>query len=71
MIFHAVNILNLCEVGKDGKVPFQQLRVRRMHADMVKFGERVLYQPLDYKNLGSAQPRWFDGVLRRYAHAHR
>ena len=34
-----------------------------MHTDMVEFGERVLYQPLDYKNIGSAQPRWSDGVF--------
>ena len=63
MIIHAGSIINLCEVGKDGKVPFQRLRGRRMHTDMVEFGERVLYQPLDYKNLGSAQPRWSDGVF--------
>ena len=63
MIIHAANILNLCEVGRDGKVPFQRLRGRRMHADLVEFGERVLYQPLDHKSLGSAQNRWADGVF--------
>ena len=62
LIIHAANILNLCEVGKDGKVPFQRLRGRRMHAELVEFGERVLYQPLNHKSLGSAQPRWAEGV---------
>ena len=46
MVIHAGNILNLCEVGRDGKVPFQRLRGRKMHSEMVEFGERVLYQPL-------------------------
>jgi hypothetical protein len=62
MTFHAANRLNLCEVGKDGKVPFQRLRGRRMHAELVESGERVHYQPLNYKSLGSAQPRWVEGV---------
>ena len=36
---HAGNIINLCEVGKDGKVPFQRLRGRKMHPELVEFGE--------------------------------
>ena len=63
LVVHAGNILNLHEVGKDGKVPFQRLRGRRMHPELVEFGERVLYQPLTYKALGSAQPRWAEGVF--------
>ena len=57
LVIHAANILNLCEVGKDVKVPFQRLRGRRMHADLAEFGERVLHQPLDHKSLRSAQNR--------------
>ena len=34
-----------------------------MQSEMVEFGERVLYQPLSYKALGSAQPRWCDEVF--------
>ena len=34
-----------------------------MHPEMVEFGERVLFQPLDHKNLGSAQLRWQEGVF--------
>lgn len=62
MVIHAGDILNLFEVGKDGKVPFQRLRGRKKHSELVEFGERVLYQPLTYKTLGSAQPRWYEGV---------
>lgn len=34
-----------------------------MHVDMVESGERIMYQPLDYKDLGSAQPRWPEGAF--------
>ena len=63
MVIHAGNILNLFEVGRDGKVPFHRLRGRKMHSEMVEAGERVLYQPLTYKALRSAQPRWCEGVF--------
>lgn len=63
MVTHARNIINLCEVGKDGEVPSQRLRGRKMHPEMGEFGETVLFQPLDHKNLGSAQLRWQEGVF--------
>ena len=63
VITHAGNIINLCEVGKDGKVPFQRLRGRKMHPELVELGERILVQPLDHKSLGSAQLRWQEGVF--------
>ena len=34
-----------------------------MHAEMIEFGERIWYQPLRHKSLGSAQPRWREGVF--------
>ena len=63
MVINASNILHLFEVGRDGKVQFQRLRGRKMHSEMVEFGQRVFYQPLTYKALGSAQPRWNEVVF--------
>ena len=63
MVIHAANLISLYEIGKDGKVPFQRLRGRKMHPDMVEFGECVHFQPLDYKSMGSAEIRWKDGVF--------
>ena len=34
-----------------------------MHPELIEFGQRVMFQPLDHKNLGSAQPRWSEGVF--------
>ena len=70
MVVHAGNILNQHEVGKDGKVSFQRFRGRRMHAEMVELGERILYQPLAYKSVGSALPRWLGVVFVGDLHAH-
>ena len=33
-----------------------------MHPDLIEYGERIRFQPLDHKQLGSAQPRWEEGV---------
>ena len=38
MCIHAANIINMCEIGKDGRVPYQRLRGRKMHTDLVEFG---------------------------------
>ena len=62
-VMHAANIISLCKVGKDGKVAFQRLRARKMHPDMVESGERVHFQTLDYKKMGSAEILWKDGVV--------
>ena len=34
-----------------------------MHPELIEFGERVLFQPLDHKSLGSAQLQWQKGVF--------
>ena len=70
MVTHAGNIINLCEVGKDGKVPFLSLRGRKMHPELVEFGKIILFQPLDHKTLGSAQLRWQEGVVCGHQDAH-
>ena len=63
LVIHAGNLITLYETGRDGRVPFQRLRGRKMHPDLLEFGERVMFQPLDYKQLGSAQPKWEEGVF--------
>ena len=62
MIIHAANLINLYEVGSDGRVPYQRLRGRKLQTDMLEFGECVHFQPLDHAKLGKAELRWTDGV---------
>ena len=63
MTIHAANILNIFEVGRDGRVPYQRLRGRRMQPELVEFGETIYFQPLKHLELGKAEPRWGTGVF--------
>ena len=47
LIEYASVILNLFEVGPDGKVPYQRLRGRKLKNRLSEFGEQVLFMPLD------------------------
>ena len=60
---HAANLINLYEVGRDCKTPYQRLRVRKLRADLIEFGECVHYLPLNHLEPGNAEPRWTDGVF--------
>ena len=62
MITHAANLINLYEIGPDGRVPYQRLRGCKLRTDMLEFGECVHFQPLDHAKLGKAELRWMDGV---------
>ena len=35
LVIHAANVINLFEIGKDGKVPYQRLRGRKLHPDLI------------------------------------
>ena len=61
LVMHAANLINLYEVGKDGRVPYQRLRGRKLHPEMIEFGECVHYLPLNKLEIGKAKPR--DGKM--------
>ena len=63
LVIHAANLMNLCEIGRDGRVPYQRLRGRKLHPELVEFGECVFYQPLKHLDLGKAEARWHSGVF--------
>ena len=55
--------INLFEMGRDGKVPYQRLRGRKLHPDLIEFGECIHYLPLNHLELGKAEARWKDGTM--------
>ena len=63
LVMHAANILNVFDLGRDGRTSFQRLRRRKMHPDLVEFGETMYYQPLKHHELGKAEARWDTGVF--------
>ena len=63
LIIHAGNIITLCEVGKDGRVPYQRLRGRKMQPELAEYGESIMCLPLKHLELGKAEARWIPGVF--------
>ena len=63
LVSHAANIITLCEVGTDGRVPYQRLRGRKMQPEPVEYGESVMCLPLTNFDLGNAEARWIPGVF--------
>lgn len=63
LVIHTANVINLFEVGRDGKVPYQRLRGRKLHPDLIEFGECIHYLPLNHLELGKTEARWRDGIF--------
>ena len=63
MVSHAANIITMCEIGKDGRVPYQRLRGRKMQPDLVEYAESIMCLPLKHLEIGKAEPRWVPGVF--------
>ena len=63
MVSHAANIITMCEIGKDGRVPYQRLRGRKMQPDLVEYAEGIMCLPLKHLEMGKAEPRWIPGVF--------
>ena len=53
----------MCEIGKDGRVPYQRLRGRKLHPELIEFGKCVYCLPLNHLEIGKAEARWKDGVF--------
>ena len=65
MVEHAADLLNIYQMGEDGKTAYQRLRGKRWSHEMVQFGEKVHYRinlkslPKEYKLEG----RWGEGFF--------
>ena len=63
LVVHAANLINMYEVGKDGRTPYQRLKGRKLTSNMIEFGECVHFLPLKHLDSGKAEIRWRDGVF--------
>ena len=59
---HAGETLSHHQVGSGGKVPYQRPRGRKLKRQLIEFGEKVMWQPLDTLKQGSLNPRWIEGI---------
>ena len=57
MVSHAANIITMCEIDTNGRVPYQRLRGRKMQPDLVEYAESIMCLPLKHLENGKAEPR--------------
>ena len=62
LVEHAGTLLNMFELGDDGKVPVQRLRGRKIHSPLMEFWESVQFMPLNVADLGKMAGRTMDGI---------
>ena len=41
LVVHAANLINMSEVGEDGRTPYQRLKGRKLTSNMIEFGDCV------------------------------
>ena len=63
MVEHASFIITHCQVGSDGKTPYERHKGKRANFELCAFGEQVYYMPLKgHADAGKKGPRYHDGV---------
>ena len=62
MIEHWADILNKCQVGKDGRTPYERLKGEKYGGTFMEFGSLVMLRLADKPQGGRMQERWIEGI---------
>ena len=62
LIENSADILNKCQVGRDGKTPYERLKCKRHSGEFLEFGSRILHRIPAKPQGGLLAPRWLDGL---------
>ena len=65
IVEHAVDILNKCVVGHDGKTAYEKIKMMKYHDQFNEFGESVMSKVLGKPEGGRMQPRWISVIWFR------
>ena len=57
IVEHAVDILNKCVVGHDGKIAYENIKLNKYHGQFYEFGDRILSKVPGKPEGGRMQPR--------------
>jgi hypothetical protein len=63
LVEHVADVLNKYNVGKDGRTPYERIRGKRYHGEMVEFARRVFHLSPGKPHGGSMKERWFEGTF--------
>ena len=62
MIEHCADILNKCQVGKDGRSPYEPFKGKKYGGTLMEFGSPVMLRVPDKPQGGLMQERWIERV---------
>ena len=62
LIEHSVDLLNKCQMGKDGRTPYERLKGKRYGGTFMDFGCPVMLRVTDKPQGGLMQERWVEGT---------
>ena len=62
MIEHCADILNKCQVGKDGRTLYERLKGKKYGGTFMEFGSPVMLRVSDKPQDGLMQERWIEGM---------
>ena len=62
MIEHCADILNKCQVGRDGRTPYERLKGKKYGGTFMEFGSPVMLRVTDKPQGGLMQERWVEGI---------
>ena len=62
IVEHAVDILNKCVVGHDGKTAYERIKMEKYHGQLYEFGESIMSKVPGKPEGGRMQPRWISGI---------
>ena len=62
IVEHAVDMLNKCVVGHDGKTAYELIKMKKYHGQFYEFGESVMSKVPGKPEGGRMQSRWISGI---------
>ena len=45
LVEHAADILTKCVVGSDGRTPYERIKMKKYHGEMIEFASMVMVKP--------------------------
>ena len=62
LVEHSADVLTKCSVGSDGRTPYERIKQKRYHGEMVEFASMVLVKLQGKLQGGIMRERWIAGL---------
>ena len=62
LVEHSADVLTKCSVGGDGRTPYERIKQKKYHGEMVEFGSMVMVKLQGKLQGGIMRERWIPGL---------